>query len=264
LQGDADPAPPMRAGTAMNDTVTGLAAAAAAMFGYVHSERTGLGQSIDVAQYEVFFTLLENLALDYFLRGVVRGRHGRAHARLYPYDVYPCRDGWVVLAAPTPQAWHAVRELVGIDEEGSESLAWASAHRTQVDEAITALFRTRSAAELEQTGRSVDLAISRVYDIREISQDPHYRERSMFLDWVDPVAGPVRGAWIAPKFERTPGRVWRGAPWLGQDNRAILQEILGYSEPEIRLLEEGSILGSCPPSSTPEPAPEPFFIREAR
>ena len=63
VQGNPDPDPPMRAGTALNDTVTGLAAAAAAVMGYVSAQRTGRGQVVDVAQYEVFFTLLETLAL---------------------------------------------------------------------------------------------------------------------------------------------------------------------------------------------------------
>ncbi|EQD32981.1 CoA-transferase family III, partial [mine drainage metagenome] len=69
LQGEPDPAPPMRSGTALNDTVTGLAAAMGGLMGHYAALRTGRGQSVDVAQYEVFFVLLENLALDYFLRG---------------------------------------------------------------------------------------------------------------------------------------------------------------------------------------------------
>ena len=64
LQGKPDPDPPMRSGTALNDTVTGLAAATAGLMGYIHAQRTGRGQTVDVAQYEVFFVLLENLALD--------------------------------------------------------------------------------------------------------------------------------------------------------------------------------------------------------
>ena len=51
LQGRPDPDPPMRAGTALNDTVTGLAAAAGALMGYVSAQRTGSGQAVDVAQY---------------------------------------------------------------------------------------------------------------------------------------------------------------------------------------------------------------------
>ncbi|HEV2519085.1 MAG TPA: CoA transferase [Thermoplasmata archaeon] len=261
LQGEPDPAPPMRAGTAMNDTVTGLAAAAASMMGYIHSERTGVGQSIDVAQYEVFFTLLENMALDYFLRGVVRGRHGRSHPRLFPYDVYACLDGWAVLAAPTGESWGRVRRLVGIEDPGSDRADWPSGHRSRVDAAISEHFASRSAAELEAEGRAHDLAISRVYDIAGIARDPHYQARSMFLEWDDPVAGRVRGAGIAPKFDQTPGRVWRGAPWLGQDNGEILRQILGYDESEIRRLESAGVTGQCAPSSGAAPAPSPFFLR---
>ena len=113
LQGKPDPEPPMRAGTALNDTVTGLAAATAALMAYVHATRTGRGQSVDVAQYEMFFVLLENLALDYFARGVVRGRHGTAHPRLHPYDVHASQDGWVVVAAPTQPAWERLAEMIG-------------------------------------------------------------------------------------------------------------------------------------------------------
>jgi crotonobetainyl-CoA:carnitine CoA-transferase CaiB-like acyl-CoA transferase len=255
LQGEPDPSPPTRAGTALNDTVTGLAAAAAALMGYVSSERTGVGQSVDVAQYEVFFTLLENLALDYFARGVVRGRHGRAHPRLFPYDVYACLDGWVVLAAPTPEAWRKVRALVGITEAGSEGAEWPVAHRENVNRAIEAHFSTRTAAQLEAEGRSLDLAISKVYDMADIAREPHYRAREMFLEWEDPVAGPVRGAGIAPKFDRTPGRIWRGAPWLGQDNRAILRTVLGYSDARILALEEKGVIGACRPGEPADRSP---------
>jgi crotonobetainyl-CoA:carnitine CoA-transferase CaiB-like acyl-CoA transferase len=262
LQGEPDPAPPMRSGTALNDTVTGLAAAVAAMMGYVNAERTGVGQSIDVAQYEVFFTLLENLALDYFLRGVVRGRHGTAHPRLYPYDVYRCRDGWIVLAAPTHDAWLRVRDLVGLAEPGSDAPGWASAHRPLVDGALGAFARERTCGELEAIGRAHDLAITRVQDIAAIARDPHYRAREMFLTWEDPAAGPVKGAGISPKFERTPGRVWRGAPWLGQDNEEILGRVLGYSVQRIRALEADGVVGSCPVPARAGPRTVPFFVTE--
>lgn len=253
LQGEPAPAPPTRSGTALNDTVTGLAAASAALMGYVSARRTGVGPSIDVAQYEVFFALLENMALDYFLRGVVRGRHGSAHPRLHPYNVYAAKDGWVVVAAPTAAAWRSVRALLGITEAGSESAGWSLEHRPQVDEALSRFCASRSGTELESIGRANDLSISRVYDMRLIADDPHYAERGMFLEWEDPVAGRVKGSGIVPKFDRSPGGVWRGAPWLGQDNRAILREILGYAPPKVdELLADGTV-GSCEPSRSRAP-----------
>ncbi len=261
LQGAPDPSPPMRAGTAFNDTVTGLAAAAGALMGYVSAQRTGHGQSVDVAQYEVFFSLLENLALDYFVRGVVRGRHGTAHARLYPYDVVRASDGWVVVAAPTEDAWTKLERLMGLKDPAWRDDAERRAHREAIDARIAAFCATRTVIQLEELGRTSDVAISGVFDIARIAHDPHYAARGMFVEWDDPVAGRVKGAAAAPRFSRTPAVVWRGAPWLGQDNHAILAGMLGYPEPRLAELERRGVVGASPPADLPS-RPTPFFLRE--
>jgi crotonobetainyl-CoA:carnitine CoA-transferase CaiB-like acyl-CoA transferase len=256
LQGSPDPEPPMRAGTALNDTVTGLAAATAALMAFVHAERTGRGQSVDVAQYEMFFVLLENLALDFFARGVVRGRHGTAHPRLHPYDVHRARDGWVVVAAPTQAAWAKLAQLLGPVPASWSDPTYRREHRAEVDAAIAAFCRERTGEELERLAGAGDVAISRVYDIAAISRDPHYVDRGMLMEWIDPVAGRVKGAGIAPRFSETPGQVWRGAPWLGQDNEAILAGLLGYTADRIAQLRSAGVVGEARPG-TPAPTSPP-------
>lgn len=261
LQGAPDPEPPMRSATALNDTVTGLASATAGLMGYIHAQRTGRGQAVDVAQYEVFFMLLENLAIDYFMRGVVRARHGSAHARLHPYDVHRARDGWVVVAAPTEDAWQRLRRLIGFTDPAFDDRDFRLAHREPVDDAIAAYCATRSRADLERIGREQDVAITRVFDIADIARDPHYRNRGMLLEWDDPVAGRVKGAGVAPKFSETPGGVWRGAPWLGQDNERVLVGLLGYSPERCEELRRAGVIGEEPPRGPASSAP-PYFLRE--
>jgi len=261
LQGEPDPSPPMRSGTALNDTVTGLAAATAGLMGYIHATRTGRGQSVDVAQYEIFFILLENLALDYFLRGVVRARHGSAHARLHPYDVHRAKDGWVVVAAPTPDAWSRLKALIEFDDPAYDDRDYRLAHRGPVDRAIAEFCAGRSREELEALGKEHDVAITRVFDIADVARDPHYREREMFLEWEDPVAGKVKGAGVAPKFSATPGGVWRGAPWLGQDNRSVFEGLLGLPKEELERLTVAGVIGEHTPSASPRQK-TPFFESE--
>ncbi len=251
LQGEPDPAPPTRSATALNDTVTGLASATAALMGYVNAQKTGRGQSIDVAQYEIFFVLLENLALDYFARGVVRGRHGSAHPRLHPYDVHRCRDGWVVVAAPTRSAFVRLREAIGLADPRYDDDAYRLAHRAPVDRAIAEFCARRTGLELEEIGRLHDVAIERVRTVADLASDPHYLARRMFLEWEDPVAGPVKGAGVAPVFSETPGGVWRGAPWLGQDNALVLGRWLGYPEERMAALRAAGIVGEDPPRPSP-------------
>ncbi len=261
LQGNPDPDPPMRAGTALNDTVTGLASATAGLMGYIHAQRTGKGQSVDVAQYEIFFVLLENLALDYFMRGVVRGRFGSGHQRLHPYDVHRAADGWVVVAAPTQESWLRLKALIGFTDPAFDDRDYRLAHREPVDRAIAEFCRQRDRTELEHLAREQDVAISRVYDIADMARDPHYRARGMFLEWDDPVAGRVKGPGVAPKFSETPGGVWRGAPWLGQDNDRVLRELLHYPATEVDRLRAERVIGEDPPRSTPANG-TPFYRRE--
>jgi crotonobetainyl-CoA:carnitine CoA-transferase CaiB-like acyl-CoA transferase len=213
--------------------------------------RTGRGQSVDVAQYEVFFILLENLALDYFMRGVVRGRSGSGHPRLHPYDVHRAADGWVVVAAPTPESWRRLRDQIGFTDPAYDDPAYRLAHRSAVDEAIRSYCAARTRTELERIAAEHDLAISRVYDISDIASDPHYQARGMLMEWDDPVAGRVKGAGVAPRFSTTPGGVWRGAPWLGQDNDAILGGLLGYPPETIERLRREGIVGEDRPGPPP-------------
>jgi crotonobetainyl-CoA:carnitine CoA-transferase CaiB-like acyl-CoA transferase len=263
LQGNPEPDPPMRSATALNDTVTGLASATAGLMGYIHAQRTGRGQAVDIAQYEVFFVLLENLALDYFMRGVVRARFGSGHARLHPYDVHRAKDGWVVVAAPTEDAWARLRDLIGFTDAAYDDRDFRLQHRAPVDAAIAGYCATRSRAELEEIGRAHDVAIARVYDMADIAADPHYRARGMFLEWDDPIAGRVKGPGVAPKFSETPGGVWRGAPWLGQDNERVLVGLLGYSQERLEELRRQEIVGEEVPDGPPSRDPR-FFEGTAR
>ncbi|MGA8710691.1 MAG: CoA transferase [Thermoplasmata archaeon] len=261
LQGNPDPDPPMRSGTALNDTVTGLAAATAGLMGYIHAQKTGHGQSVDVAQYEMFFILLENLALDYFVRGVTRGRYGSGHARLHPYDVHRAKDGWVVVAAPTPEAWAQLKTVIGFDDAAYDDRDYRLEHREKVDRAIADFCQTRTREELEKVGRAHDVAITRVFDIADAARDPHFRDRGMFVEWDDPVAGRMKGAGVAPKFSTTPGGVWRGAPWLGQDNTRVFEELLGLPRSEVESLRTAGVIGERPPAGPPNSKP-PFFVKE--
>jgi crotonobetainyl-CoA:carnitine CoA-transferase CaiB-like acyl-CoA transferase len=250
-QGNPAPEPPMRSATAINDLVTGLGAATGALMAYIHAQKTGEGQVVDVAQYEMFFIMMENMALDYFSRGVVRSRHGNAHPRLHPYEVFPAKDGFVALAAPTPRSWEKLRDLVGLAADSQrDNMAWRVDHREQVNVHLRNFTLKHTIAQLEALGLEHDVAFAPILTMAEIASNPHYLAREMMLRWQDPVAGEVRGAGIAPKFSRTPGAVRRGAPWLGQDNAFVLGDILGYSADRQRAFAEQGIVGAYNPAAS--------------
>ena len=159
------------------------------------------------------------------------------------------------------ESWAQLRSVIGFHDPAFDDRDYRLAHREPVDRAIAAFCASRTRDELERIGREHDVAISRVFDIADIAHDAHYRKRGMFLEWDDPIAGRVKGAGVAPKFSTTPGGVWRGAPWLGQDNRAVLEGILGYSEIQVAELVRAGVVGEQPPAGPPS-RETTFFERE--
>ena len=74
-------------------------------------------------------------------------------------------------------------------------------------------------------------------------EHPHYNARQDFISYTDESLGQeVRAFGVFPKLSETPGRVWRGAPTLGQDTERILRELLGMDEEKIRGLRRRGIV----------------------
>ncbi len=102
----------------------------------------------------------------------------------------------------------------------------------ELDGAIAAWTRTLPAAEAEAALEAVDMPCSRLYDIRDCAEDPHFRAREMVMRVEDPLLGPVlhpsapfRLDGVGPR-----GMVrWTG-PAAGAHNDRVFRELLGEKE----------------------------------
>ena len=74
-------------------------------------------------------------------------------------------------------------------------------------------------------------------------ESPYYQERGDFVSYRDETLDKdVRAFGIVPKFMDTPGKVWRGAPSIGQDTDRILTDLLGKTPEEITSLREKGLI----------------------
>lgn len=63
---------------------------------------------------------------------------------------------------------------------------------------------------------------------------------------------PVRVYGVVPKMSLTPGRIWRGAPAIGEDTTDILSKILGLSDEEIARLYDQNVAHRIEPFTEPQ------------
>ncbi|MGB9791305.1 MAG: CaiB/BaiF CoA transferase family protein [Thermacetogeniaceae bacterium] len=251
LMGEPDSQPPMLARPWTNDYITGMFAVFGALLGYLHAQRTGEGQVIDVSQYESNARLLSDTFVSYLECGVLRQRTGNKTPAFQPYDVYRSRDGrWVALGAFGPAVYERFIRAIGLDpgyftweECASSQEAVASPKGRELDRITREWVASRDALEVEQHMAKHRVPCSLVLNARDAFENPHWQARENFVTYEDQtLKRNVRAFGIAPKLNKTPGRVWRGAPALGQDTEAILTKLLGYTKEEVEDLRQRGII----------------------
>ena len=102
-------------------------------------------------------------------------------------------------------------------------------------------FSKQNRAEAMETLRAHGLPVAPVQSFVEAARDPHVLERDMLQEVELPggTTAPITGP--AVKFSRTPTRIRRAAPELGEHTREILSEA-GLSEAEQQRLRDAGLI----------------------
>jgi CoA:oxalate CoA-transferase len=233
LTGDeADPSgPPLEMAQAYGDLGPALFAAMSIVSAIRHRDRTGEGQMIDVAQLDCMVAL--NTALTgYNLSGLrlweLREKYpmGRGFGGL----VRTRDGGWVRYASFSPRIIEELKDHLEADEIDEQAL----------NNRISQMDRGEAVDFLVRAG----VPAAPVYDVDEVVRDPQLKAREMFVDVDHPRAGRVRVTNFPVKFSRTPGRVSRAAPLLGEHNEEILVGVLGLSQEEVQELVRKGVISA--------------------
>jgi crotonobetainyl-CoA:carnitine CoA-transferase CaiB-like acyl-CoA transferase len=100
------------------------------------------------------------------------------------------------------------------------------------------------------------IGCSRVFNVQDQYHDAHYAAREMTVPVVDRQSGvPIRVFGVVPKMSLTPGRIWRGAPSIGEDTDVILSTMLGLSHAEIEELYSDCVVHRIEPYEEPKVSP---------
>ena len=212
--------PPVQMAQAYGDLGPGTMAAMAIVAAIRHRDRTGVGQMIDVAQFDCMVAY--NTAITgYTLSGMrpmeLRRKYsmGRGVGGLVE-----CRDGgWIQVAAYAPRFLDRLREYWGVEEVTSEMVAERTAEMTR-DEAVELYV-------------GLGLPCAPVYHVDDVVADPHLAARGMFVEVEHPLVGRVKVPNFPLKFSETPGEIRTAAPLLGEHSMEVLTGVLGLSEERV-------------------------------
>ena len=256
-----DPAgPPQRAKTFTGDYITALTGWASTMMALWEVKKSGRGQVVDLAQYEAVAQTNGNTLPLFTGQGVVYGHAGNRASGFQPYDTFKCSDGWVYIGALGGPIYDRVPKFLNLDPVeysydacSKDDGAVNSEKGRELDRRLREYCAARTSLEVETELNAAKIACARVYNTRDQYNDQHYAAREMTLPVLDRQSGvPIRVYGVVPKMSLTPGRIWRGAPSVGDDTSDILAAMLGLSETEIDALYAEQIVHRTEPFTTPQ------------
>lgn len=220
LTGEPDGAP-QKSGVAFADIFTGLYSVIAIQAALAMRERTGRGQHIDMALLDVMTGVLANQAMNYFVSGVTPPRVGNAHLNVSPYAVFPCADGWFILAAGNDRQYLAAMKVLGIEPQPE----WATnagrlEHRDTLFAAIEAATQQRNRDDLLAALEAAGVPIGPINTVEQAFADPQVVHRGMQIEVTRADGTTLPGLRTPIRFSDAELNLGRAAPKLGEAGKA--------------------------------------------
>lgn len=238
---------PTRTGTAISDVLGGLNMCIGVLAAYIKSEKTGLGQKVDVALVDSVVSALEIITQIYLTSGEIPQRIGNRYESVYPYDSFKVKDGSIVIACGNDKLFTIFAKLMGKpelleDERFADNISRVRNH-AELKPIIEDWLKDKTMDESIELILSTGVPAGPINTIDKVCHDPHIADaREMFVEVEHPIAGKTRITGNQLKFSEDKIKIEKASPTLGQHNAEVYEELLGYSTAEVKKLEENSII----------------------
>lgn len=241
--------PPLRVGFLIGDQCSALFAVIGILSAVIERQRTGRGRAVDISMQDCLFSMVMDDAWDLVLSQGLPARTGNRVPRLVPFNVYPSKDGYVVICTASDDQWLNLLKALGREDLKEDPKYRYSAgrvkHVKEVEALITEWIEEKTSQTAIEILRRNRVPCSPVLEIQDVLNDPQLRHRKMIVDLQHPAYGKVCGACAAGfpiKFSEVDLQYEKGAPLLGQDNEEIYSQFLGYDEEKLAQLKKEGVI----------------------
>ncbi len=230
LTGDGvDPeGPPIQMAMAYGDIGPGTMAALGIVSALRHRDKTGEGQMLDLAQFDIMTAFNPAVTL-YQLGQVKPWEQRRDNPGGGIGGMFKTKDGgYVTIGAYSPKSVDALRKLFDDEDLDREKLE-AYVNSTNRDEVVDRILEAR-------------VPVAPIYHLDDTVADPHLKARGMFQEIEHPTAGKYKALTFPFKMSKTQPEIKNPAPALGQDNKHVICDILGKSEEYLEELKKKGVV----------------------
>ncbi|MBP0445772.1 CoA transferase [Roseomonas sp. SSH11] len=236
---------PQKVGVPVADLFSGLYGCIGVLAAVNHRHATGQGQRIDIGMLDTSVAWLANQASNFIATGENPPRLGNQHPNIVPYQVFPSKDGYIVLSVGNDPTFERFCKLTGqealLQDERFATNAARVQNRQLVTDTLTPVMRSRTTKEWVAALEAAKIGCGPINTLKDVFEDPHVKAREVIVDMdhasgerVQVIANPVR-------LSATPPSYRSAAPILGQHTEEVLGQ-LGLGADEVAKLREGGVV----------------------
>lgn len=239
---------PIRSGNAMGDILGGMNLVIGVLAAVNARNITGHGQRVDISLVDSVVASLENAYIRYFKSHELPVRNGNSYASIAPYDSYQAKDGLVIIACGNQKLYEKFcTEVVDMPWMITDERFLTVPLRVENNEIqkkyIEEWTMKYTVDEIVDLVLAKGIPAGPIYDVKQITEDEHIaKTREMFIEVEHPVIGKMTVNGSPVKLMDTMPRINRPAPTLGQHNKEILHDILGYSMEELTEMQAEKVI----------------------
>jgi crotonobetainyl-CoA:carnitine CoA-transferase CaiB-like acyl-CoA transferase len=237
---------PQKVGVPVADLFAGLYGCIGILAALNHRTATGQGQQIDIGMLDTHVAWLANQGMNYLSTGENPPRLGNQHPNISPYQEFPTKDGYIILAVGNDPTFERFCKAFGqehlLADERFSTNPKRVANRDLVTATLTPVMKTRTTTEWVEALEAQKIGCGPINTLADVFADPHVQAREMTLEMqhgsgatVKVIANPVKLSATPPTYRIAP-------PVLGEHTDEVLSGLLGMSAEEIASLRAKSIL----------------------
>lgn len=242
---------PLGPGYPYGDIVAGLYAVIAILAALEYRDREGIGQHIDLSEYEALCSLIGPTFLDILVnqKEVLPQGNKPDYISAAPYGCYKCSgpDRWCVIAVFKEAEWQALCRAMGDPEWTQQEKFSVSSNRkkhgAELDKLVEQWTITQEAENLMSLLQGAGVPAGVVQNAEDLANDPHLQARDYFVRLEHPVLGTTISDASPIRFINSKPEPFKAAPLLGKDNRYVYMNLLGLEETELTSYVERGIIG---------------------
>src|SRR3954462_1824983 len=244
LTGDPKGAP-QKVGIPIADLFAGLYGCIGVLAALNHRNATGEGQQIDIGMLDTHVAWLANQGMNYLATGENPPRLGNQHPNIAPYQQFPTKDGYIILAVGNDPTFERFCKAFGQEQLLSDPRFATNAIRVQtrqlVTDTLTPVMKSKTTAEWIEALEALKIGCGPINTLEQVFADPHVVARNMVVELQHAPGQPVKVIANPVKLSATPPAYRSPPPVLGEHTGEMLGGLLGMGAAEIAALRSKGI-----------------------